>query len=114
MEALNALRCYHVLIGSVTEVPDHLQHLMLSRMLDQLAIISQLEIESKVSPNSDVNWDSLPPGKLKLREDSLSFLTLVLRIHMVWLKTMRAKNTLETQSLLFWCNLGYMLSNLEF
>jgi hypothetical protein len=90
------------------------ENLLLSRLLDQISILSQLELEAKTirSTDKELNgWEGLPQGKLSLRNDSLELLNCILDLHAIFLIKFEMNGSIESHGKLFWVNMGLLHLN---
>ena len=94
-----------------------MQNLLLPRLLDQLSVLSQLELEAKTVRATDKErsgWNGLPQGKLSLRNDSVEVLNAILGVHTAFLQRFRKNGTIESNGKLFWVTVGFHYFNLVY
>ncbi|KAJ3347722.1 hypothetical protein HDU91_006716 [Kappamyces sp. JEL0680] len=109
-ETLHAIKAYYVLLLPEADIAPSLFNLLLPRLLDQISILSQLELEAKTARPGDKasGWSSLPKGKLSLRSNSVEIIMAILKVHSILLEKFVMEGTIESNGKLFWATMGLL------
>ncbi len=106
-ETVHAIKLYYILLLKEADISPKLFNLLLPRLLDQVSILSQLELESRtVRPDKSTGWASLPKGKLDLRANAVEIMMSILKVHSLLLEKIIMEGTLESNGKLFWVTMG--------
>lgn len=112
-ESMHALQIYEILLRKVDSVPPLLQNYYLSRLLDNLSVLAQLEAEVKntkpVSERSNSGWNAISRGKQILREDSEKAILVILKIHRSLFELADRGSNLDTNKTVLWATFGYFI-----
>ncbi|KAJ3320881.1 hypothetical protein HDV06_004777 [Boothiomyces sp. JEL0866] len=111
-ETVHAIQGLNVILLTKKEVPVKNHNPLLSRMVDQVSVLSQIELEVKNNKQSGAGWSKLPKGKLTLKSESETILKEILNYQKSLINVYAEAGTLETQSKLFWANYGLLKSPL--
>lgn len=106
------MKTYYVLLLSKDASPKF-HNFFLPRLLDQVSVLSQLELEAKTlarpGDKSVSGWTQLPKGKLDLLANCAEICIIIMKIHNLLLKKSNKLGTLESQGKIFWTNFGYQV-----
>lgn len=104
------MKTYYVLLLKNEASPKY-HNFFLPRLLDQVSVLSQLELEAKTlarpGEKSISGWNQLPKGKLDLLANCAEICTIILKIHNLLLKKSNRFGALESQGKIFWTTFGY-------
>jgi hypothetical protein len=104
--------CYILLLKK--EPTSKCNNFFLPRLLDQVSVLSQLELEAKTLARSGEaklsGWSQLSKGMLDLMKNCSEVCIIILKIHRLLLKSNSKAKTLETQGTIFWVTFGYYLT----
>ncbi|KAJ3275486.1 hypothetical protein HDV01_000313 [Terramyces sp. JEL0728] len=109
-ETVHAIQGLNVILLTKKEVPVKNHNPLLSRMVDQVSVLSQIELEVKNSKQGGAGWAKLPKGKLTLRSESEAILKEILNYQKSLISVYSESGTLENQAKLFWANFGLLKS----
>jgi hypothetical protein len=105
------MKTYYVLLLSKESSPKF-HNFLLPRLLDQVSVLSQLELEVRTLARSGEkglsSWIQLPKGKLDLLANCVEVCVIILKIHRLLLKKHHKAGTLESQGKIFWTSFGYL------
>jgi hypothetical protein len=82
-------------------LPEKLYNPLLCRIVDQLSILSQLELELR-----SIQEDELPKGKVIVRQNTLELIYEIQSLHKILIIRFAETNTLEHYGKLFWTSIG--------
>ena len=82
------------------------------RLLDQISILQQLELEAKQIAkisNTLSGWANLPRGKLLLKSNAKEAILVILSLHSLLLQKFKESETVEKHGILFWVTFGLLM-----
>ncbi|KAJ2998905.1 hypothetical protein HDV02_003880 [Globomyces sp. JEL0801] len=108
-ESAHAINGYNVLLKMNKKLASRFFELLLPRLLDQLSILSQLEVEVKSLKTTDKpGYEGLPKGKLDLRTNAEDMILTILKVHSILLLRLKDNFMLENNAILFWSFVGLL------
>ncbi|KAJ3257292.1 hypothetical protein HK103_004846 [Boothiomyces macroporosus] len=105
-ETIHAIQGLNIILLTKKEVPVKSHNPLLSRLVDQVSVLSQIELEVKNNKLNGAAWSKLPKGKLTLKSESETILKEILNYQKSLINAYADAGTLESQSKLFWANYG--------